>query len=435
VTCGARRRRGRLHGWVAWLSLAACTAAGAAPRVDGDCSRRLLEEFGWRFAATHENAVRIEPGTPCDRATLAASQSAGDLQVFVPEHLDASDRARLHAQLLAHPATTCAFGFRLGDATRRAVDKLVANDGFRFSALQVGWIGFGPTGARRDGWTPVASFGRGYQPADGNWRAIEGFYTGAVRGECGLGRQVAQYATQAELYGREAFDAEFGADEIVIGTFNRLRDTRSILLGSSAGEFVRDGVAEAASRDGRQAFMGLPGFIYHVFDRSKLDDLNNQAENFVVYDVSAPAAAALRVHRGFEYYNDRNREIWSLARTMEARRVRRFFERLLYERDPELRAALSPADREVLARLDAELADPFYRGFALYVHRQGVKPVGFHIARLLDRNPRTPFRIELALHNVHTTLYQRYVQHRLRACSDAKLQASRTVGSDAHADP
>ena len=52
----------------------------------------------------------------------------------------------------------------------------------------------------------------------------------------------------------------------------------------------------------------------------------------------------------------------------------------------------------------------------IYVHRQGVKPVGFHIARLLDRNPRTPFRIELALHNLHTTLYGRYVAHQLAAC-------------------
>lgn len=410
--------------------MAATTAVGA-PSPAGDCSRTLLEDFGWRFITTNENAVRIEPGSPCVRDTLTSAQAAGDLRVFVPADLDASARERLHARLLAHPATTCAFGFRLGDATRRAVDKLVANDGFRFSALQVGWIGFGPTGARRDGWTPVASFGRGYQPSDGNWHAIEAFYTGQVRGECGLGRQVAQYATQAELYGREGFDAEFDADEIVIGTFKRLRTTRSILLGSSAGEFVRDGVAESASRDGRQAFMGLPGFIYHVFDRSKLDDLNNQAENFVVYDVSAPAAAALRTHRGFEHYNERNREIWSLARTMEARRVRRFFERLLYERDPQLREALSPADRDVLTRLDAELADPFYRGFEVYVHRQGVKPVGFHIARLLDRNPRTPFRIELALHNVHTTLYERYVQHRLRACGAATLEASRTTGGNA----
>ena len=35
---------------------------------------------------------------------------------------------------------------------------------------------------------------------------------------------------------------------------------------------------------------------------------------------------------------------------------------------------------------------------------------------LLDRNPHTPFRIELALHNLHTTLYDRWVAYRVGAC-------------------
>jgi hypothetical protein len=381
-----------------------------------DCRQRLLQELGWRFVAADVDAIDIRPGMPCDRASLAEAVAAGDLVVRTPRDLDAAARSRLDEALLAHPATHCAYAFALGTATRRAVDRLVANPGFRFSSVQMGWIGFGPTGAAHDGWKAIATFGRGYQPSGANSRAIEAFYTGQVRGECGLGRQVAQYATQAELYGMDGFDAEFDADEIVIGTFNRLNETRSILLGSSAGEFTRDGRAVQASQQGRQAFMGLPGFIFHVFDRSKLDDLNNQAENFVVYDVSADAAEALRQHGGLEFYNERNRQVWSLARSIQARKPRRFFERLLFERDASLRAEQSAATQETLERIDRLLDDPFYRGFQVYVHKQGVKPVGFHIARLLDRNPRTPFRVELALHNLHTTLYQRYVDYRLREC-------------------
>ncbi len=383
--------------------------------------RALLESLGWRFMTVDAPAASIEPGTPCDRATLARARVAGDLVVRVPRDLDAQARAKLEDDVLRHPATVCAYGFALGDATRRAVDKLVANPGYRFSAVQLGWIGFGASGARHDGWEPIASFGRGYRPRDSNSRAIDAFYDGpGARRSCGVGRQVAQYATQAELYGRAAFDAEFDADEIVIGTFNRLHDTRSILLGSSAGDFTHDGLAVDTSRLGRQAFMGLPGFIFHVFlGRNKLDDLNNQAENFVVYDVDEAAADALRQHGGFEFYNQRNHAIWQLAKAMPAYRPRRYFERLLIERDAALRAQL-PADAQAtLAQLDAELADPFYRGFHVYVHRQGVKPVGFHIARLLDRNPRTPFRIELALHNLHTTLFRRYLAHRLGECAGA----------------
>lgn len=397
--------------------LTVLASVGAFAATDAhDCKARLLQDLGWRFVSVDGPTVEIRPGVPCDRADLSQAQSEGDLVVRIPRHMDTAARERLSDELLKHPATACAYSFALGAATRRAVDRLTGNPGYRFSAVQMGWIGFGPTGSTRDGWKPVAWFGRGYQPRASNSRAIEAFYNGQVRSECGVGRQIAQYATQAELYGNKAFDAQFDADEIVIGTFNRLHATRSILLGSSAGEFTRDGRAIAAAKAGRQAFMGLPGFIFHVFDRSTLDDLNNQAENFVVYDVTADAADALRDHGGFEHYNERNRAIWSLARSLPGRKPSRYFERLLHERDPALRAALSTDGKATLAKLDMELADPFYDGFQIYVHKQGVKPVGFHIARLLDRNPRTPFRIELALHNLHTTLYDRYVAYRLDAC-------------------
>lgn len=430
----ARQSNSPCH--VAARALALVLLVGnVAAHADSSCQERLLTELGWRFIPAGQDVVEVHGGAPCDRADLAAAHAAGDLVVHWPSSLDAATRDRALRALLHHPATRCAYGFALGDATRRAVDRLVDNRGFRFSALQVGWIGFGPTGSARDGWEPIAMFGRGYRPRGANSRAIEGFYDGQVRAECGVGRQIAQYATQAELYGMAAFDAEFDADEIVIGTFNRLHPTRSILLGSSAGTFTRDGRARAAAASGRQAFMGLPGFIYHVFDRSTLDDIHNQAENFVVYDVDADAAQALRAHGGLEYYNDRNRAIWGLARTLELPGQRRLFERLLYERDPVLRAGLAADARSRIAQLDAWLADPFYRGFQVYVHKQGVKPVGFHIVRLLDRNPRTPFRIELALHNLHTTLYDRYLTHRLDDCSreyvDSPTSESTPPASDA----
>ncbi|KWS05585.1 hypothetical protein AZ78_3137 [Lysobacter capsici AZ78] len=404
------------------MSFAGSVAAAAGTQA---CKQRLLREFGWRFVSSESNAVEIHPGHPCDRRDLAEAKAAGDLTVAMPAGLAASERERVFDGLLRHPATHCAYGFALGAATRRAVDRLVDNRGFAFTAVQIGWIGFGASGSAHDGWTPVALFGRGYKPRGGNSRAIDAFYDGRVRAECGVGRQVAQYATQAELYGRDGFDSQFDADEIVIGTFNRLHRTRSILLGTSAGDFTHDGRASAAAASGRQAFMGLPGFVFHVFDRASLDDLNNQAENFVVYDVSSKAATALRRHGGFEYYNDRNREIWSLARSLKLDKSKRLFERLLYERDPALRAALSDDARVTVAKIDRLLADPFYRGFSIYVHKLGIKPVGFHIARLLDRNPRTPFRIELALHNLHTTLYDRYVGYRLARCAGTVTDVSR----------
>jgi hypothetical protein len=420
---------------VLWLALLlACVApdthAGAASRPEtlpaptlrstpasNACMTEVLSSLGWRFEHADIDTVSIHDGLPCDRDDLAQARRRGDLVVSLPRAGLADDtHAALLRDLLAHPGTVCAYAFRLGDAARRAVDRLVDNPRYRFTGLQTGWIGFGAGGPGADGWERTHAFGRGFRPATSNSRAIEGFYAGSVRSECGVGRQIAQYATQAELYGHDDFDTAFAADEIVIGTFNALQGTRSILLGSTAGEFTRDGRARIASQRGRQAFAGLPGFIFHVFDRNTLDDINNQAQNFVVYDVGAAAAEALRSHDGFEHYNRINRSLWDLARTVDPNAWGRGFERLLIDRDPALRAQLSPSARDTVARMDALLDDPFYREFRIYVHHQGVKPVGFHIARLFDRNPRTPFRIELALHNLHTTLFDRYVMHLLEQC-------------------
>ena len=392
----------------------------AVPQDRASCERRYLQELGWRFVPGSGDAVEVHAGSPCDRTSLEAAHAAGDLRVAFPaaQQTDRAPPVADIAALLRHPATLCAYKFRVGAATRAAVDKLVANEGFRFSAVQTGWIGFGAGGAEAKGWTRVHSWGRGYRPDDSGATAIEAFYTQAVRAECGVGRQVAQYATLLELFGAEGFDRAFAREDVLIGTFNTLQAMSNVLLGEHAGAMVADGRARATARMGRQGFAGLPGFIFHVYPKSTLSDLNNQAENFVVYEVDADAAAALREHGGFEWYNERNLELWQLAQGID-RRGRRWFERLLFEHDAARRRWVAPDERAALARIDAILADPFYRGFRVYVHPKGVKPVAYHIARLLDRNPRTPYRIELGLHNVHTTLYERYASHRIDACMAA----------------
>lgn len=390
----------------------------ATPPIDAPtaCLRTLLQELGWRIEQDDIPVPRLQGGTPCRRDSLAHAQASGYLRLLLPLRLNEGERRRLLGRALADPASVCAHAFRLGDATRRATARLAGNPGYRFSALQLGWIGFGAAGARTQGWERFRSFGRGYRPAGGNARAIDAFYDGHVRSECGVGRQVAQLATLRELFGDAAFDEEFSADELSIGTFLSLHDTDSILLGRHAGELFADGKAEKTARSGRQAFMGVPGFIEHVFPKRYLDDINNQAENFVVTDVSAEAAAALASHGGLAHYDAINRQIWELAQQMP-RQGRRYFQRLLDERDARLLERLPPAQQARVARMQALLDDPFYRGFMVYVHRQGVRPIGFHVVRLLDRNPRTPYSIELTLHNLHTTLYRRWIDSRLRACA------------------
>lgn len=413
MKAGWRRRAALVVALVTGSAVVAPAATAA-----GTCTQSLLQSLGWQFTQAPVAAPVVHGGPVCTRANLQQAQRAGDLRAQLPQAWTDDQRAHFMATLLNDPATVCAYAFELGQATRRAATALQANDGYRFSALQLGWIGFGLRGAPAQGWERFRSFGRGYQPLASNSAALQAFYDGRVRSECGVGRQVAQLATQRELYGDAAFDAEFTPGELSIGTFLTLHDTDSILLGHHAGTFFADGKAKLTAQRGRQAFVGAPGFIEHVFPREYLDDINNQAENFVVVEVSDAAARALQEHGGFAHYDAVNRRIWEIAQRMPGPGPKRF-ERLLAERDPVWRNGLPAEQKPLLAELDALLDDPFYQGFVLYVHPRGIRPAGYFIARLLDRNPRTPFAFELGLHNLHTTLYRRWVDARLRQCAAA----------------
>ncbi|CAJ0610723.1 unnamed protein product [Cylicocyclus nassatus] len=230
-----------------------------------------------------------------------------------------------------------------GAATQRAATALQDNPTFRFSGPQLGWIGFGVKGAGGAGLAAHAQF----RPR------------GSVRAECGVGRQVAQLATQRELYGDAAFDTEFKPAELSIGTFLALHDTDSILLVQA--QVISSPMARpcAQSMMGRQAFVGVPGFIEHV--------------------VGEGAAQALALHGGLAWYDQRNAELWKLAQDIP-RIGQRYFERLLFERDPDLRARLEPRYHDTLARMDQLLDDPFYQQFVIYVHPRGIRPVGYHVA-------------------------------------------------------
>lgn len=410
-----------------WLIAALLLApAWVVASPSPDCTQGLLQRLGWRFEEASLTAPQVRGGPVCTRASLADSQAAGDLQVRWPTALPAAARHALLQQLLDDPATVCAYAFELGAATRRATSALQGNPTFRFSGPQLGWIGFGLQGAPAQGWQRTRSFGRGFVPRAGNSHALEAFYSGAVRAECGVGRQVAQLATQRELYGDAAFDTGFAAEELSIGTFLALHDTDSILLGAHAGDFFADGKAVRTSAMGRQAFVGVPGFIEHVYDKGTLDDLSNQAENFVVVEVGEGAAQALALHAGLAWYDQRNAELWKLAQDIP-RMGQRYFERLLFERDPQLRARLAPRYHAALVRMDQLLDDPFYQQFVIYVHPRGIRPIGYHIVRLLDRNPRTPFSIDLAVHNLHTTLYRRWREAQLRHCAATGRPGSLTL--------
>jgi hypothetical protein len=378
-------------------------AALAPAAAQADCTESILRELGWTIVEGDETLIAA--GAPCTRDSVDEARSAGDLRAIVP-------RGANLEHLLEHPATGCAFRLRLADAQRHAVDALVANERFRFFGVQARWLAF-DRDARLQ-WQPVASFGRAWLPSGGNHDAIATFTTAGARAECGVGRQVAQYAALDALFGADGFDTAFARDEIVLGTFTQLGRSRSVLLGRGAGTLARDGLARNAAQRGRAALLATPAFVFAV-DRGRVEDISNQAQNGVIVSVDADAAGSLRASGDLADANAAALRAWQLARGID-RRGPRWFQRLLGEGDGRAWALLDDADRATAESARAALAHPVLAGIALYGHPHGVRPLRWWLARMLDRNPGTPYRFELGNHNLDTEIRERWLAWRLSQC-------------------
>ncbi|HET7842857.1 MAG TPA: hypothetical protein VFL14_01805 [Xanthomonadales bacterium] len=380
------------------------------------CVEGVLRELGWTLV--DGDTLQVAAGDPCMRANPSEAIASGDLRAVVPR---GPERGAALARLLRDPATTCAFRLRLADASRTAIDTLVANERFRFFGVQASWLAFDRDA--RDAWQPIAAFGRAWRPAGNNHDALAVFANRGARAECGVGRQVAQLAGFDALFGADGFEAAFERDELVLGTFVRLGESRSVLLGSGAGELARDGLARSAATRGRAALLAAPAFL-HAVDRGRVVDIANQAQNGVIVAMDDDAIAALRDSGSLADANSAALHAWQLARGIE-RRGPRWFQRLVGEDDVRAWDIVAAGDRAAAGALRDALDHPVLSGTALYGHAHGVRPLRWWIARMLDRNPGTPYRFELANHNLDGEIRERWLAWRLAQCSGESLASER----------
>lgn len=378
--------------------------------VAQSCELDVLQQLGWRVVPTDS----VKQSSPFNTAAVCQSvdlQDAYQQQLLqLPDNFSPSQlQDALHSQ-----ASRCAFQFKVGKAVQQATQRLMANPHYRFTALQMGWVHFSDAVSAKQ-WQQTKNFGRRFQPKLSNSDAAQVFYSGRLRAECGTGRQIAQIATLRELFGDAGFNQAFTAAELSIGTFMSLHDSDSVLLGRNKGQLFADGSGVKTAALGQQAWLGTPGFIVHVKEAKYLDDMSNQAENFVVVDVSAKAQQQLAASGGFAKFNRDNEQFWQYSQQISMV-GKRYFERLLIENDVALWQGLPAKQRAIAEKMRAILEQPFYQEFVVHVHPMGNKPIAYHLARLLDRNPRTPYKIELALHNLPTEIYQRWLNTQLAQC-------------------
>jgi hypothetical protein len=342
----------------------------------------FLEHLGWRFERDPRvGAVTVAEGMPCQREDLRAAHASGDLVVRMPAGLlDADVRAQLRAllPLLADGrGSRCAWQLRVHPAVAAATAKLsgaqergcygfpkiliVNSPWFTFRGPQPEWIPQGPLS----------------MPEGSPARAIEAVYARGGTAECFCGQLLAVYATQYELYGAEAFDRAFRAEDLSLGVPGEMDKTA---LGESM-RFDHDYPWEALivqptvekedlgvilARYGPKAFSGLSGI---VMDQT-WDPRSNQ--NLVIVSVSRRANQILLERGGLGYVAKRCRDASERIRAMP-----------LYA---------SPAVRRLVRQdVDRIFAEPIFSEIQVYVHPFGVVPLGEIVRDETEENAHPVF--------------------------------------------
>lgn len=380
-------------------------SARASEAVSHDCAANVLAELGWRIETAEK--TRTDAGAAC--------AVGGDLHLAMGADFD--PRAFLYGR-----ENRCAYGRLLQTATRTAMKKLIANPRFAFQAptgafmeLPGSWKKFGPRWDLRTG-RMVA------RPRDDVSKAVEDFYTKPIRAECHTGREILEIAAQYELHGREGFARAFEPKDLQIGAPLFLFGLGGSLMYQMEDHLDLD--PRPFVESGPYAWIGLSGRINSVFDRSFLDSPVDAGENFVLTSVSDEAHRILLADtRGpISTLGRMARTIWEKSRILESPEGRRALLTLLnsVERGkPELAseawAKVTAEEKDALLSLFESFRSPVLTQITVYVHPLAERNFGQHLARLLRKNPRTPYDFKLFNMQGSERFFRRFVDQRIEA--------------------
>jgi hypothetical protein len=373
------------------------------------CELGFLEHLGWRFhidAGVTELTVR--GGHPARHDTLAAAQAAGTLRVLVPPGLDAEQARAAWPQLAtladAH-ASREAYKHRLAVATRRATARLSKmTEESRFVFPEILGLVHSPVFVFHMPKTEWHEEEKMYFATRSATRAIEEFFRLGATAECYTGQTLALFTTQYELFGPDWFDVMFDADEIVVGRPHHVIDTRLLANVKYERPYVWRALLVEPSRQrmdpilalaphGRTAFVGLAGVVLNQDPDAFTND------NCIIVSISQRALDTLAANGGTDHLAREAGRVWEQAN--KAKGLLSF-----------LRASeCDAAEREV----DALLAQPIFREFMVYVHPDGVVPLG-DILRKKIPDADTPVTLRVNMNGLDDAFYQRFRAAYRRGC-------------------
>jgi hypothetical protein len=417
------------------------------------CEIQYLKSLGWRVVLSDSGKIEIRGGNPCDDDSIEASQAQGELEIAIPADATTAELQSLlaklnyrgngtrHDYLVSGVASRCAYKHKVAAATSSAIKKLQANGEYDFSLnkplLPHGFVDLGFLGGVRKGWKALGPglrhkvSGLAYYPRSSNSEAMETFFTEKVRTECAAGLQVAEYALLHDLYGKENFDQAFSNDEIVIGTWNQVGSSKSVIHGRNTGRVVGDTLAIRSSRLGGKALIGRTGYLGNLFGEEFLDNKPNRGENLLIAEISHAASESIVRAGGLEKFNGEMYRIWEIRRDVNplGERLRANDKLPVKQRMPaEERAALYKkwkAGQDEIARI---YSDPFYTQVMTYTHPfKRYYTIKDHLDHVGEVNPRTPYSLKLYGDVINEGLYDRYAKYQIGQCLKANPTAPEPV--------
>lgn len=258
-------------------------------------------------------------------------------------------------------------------------------------------------------------------------RSVQCLYDRSCASECFVGLQIAQLATQYEIYGPQNFDQAFSLREISLGGgwLNSSVSKNPMHASNMQSYQSASNIKEIASREGRFGLVGFVLYLKSSYDKSFLDSPADIGENLVVVETSDIAAKDL-AERGPEGVAKDLNEIWQIARFLEPEDFEAIKEYLADRTKPLALSNVSGSKAKMLKELIPLLTNSFNYDTRVYVHPLEVMSISQQIIRLAQINPRTPYQYVWYPNNINTEMYNRFYDFHYNKCIQAARDAKNT---------
>ncbi len=396
------------------------------------CKKRALEKMGWSFHSNQNFSLDFEFSFAKKDLQFRCNETIKN-KIELPDDIleekkNQQEQKKWFDQILLSKQTQCLFQSAYHAAFEKSLKSIESNFFHFFYTLQSGEI------VRLDylsnEWKKLQCDSKMscYQPQAGRLHhAMEALSKTWIATDCAVGSQILQYMSIWELFGNKLAALEFSENQFLMGHWDDINSSESVLYGLKSDKVIsKNGLNYLAS--GKETFIGSSGFI--GADKPELvDDKNNANENFVWVRTTQKALSDFQNQGGDVGYDSLLENIWEKGRHLHRSELKGILSLIesneLHDDVDELtlRSAILRKAREqsimpsqAALKFVKEIQNPFLMETDVYVHPTGVRPILWHVIRLILLNPRTPYYWRFYDDGIHAEIFDRWVKWNLDQC-------------------